>query len=164
MYLSTLSFQTVKRTTFQGLPLEIKWSEAAGFRAKPNNRSSTQREDSTRAVPPTPACDLQFSTINDSDFQDLSPVQEGTNLQGPSSDLEGATQGWFDVESVPLNESTCHTSAGTAHSDGESSHTTNVHEHSSTTIRRSNRIRRPVERLAFAATPLCTAAHFPHTC
>ena len=32
---------------------------------------------------------------------DLSPIQEGTNLQGPSSESEGTSQGWFDVETVP---------------------------------------------------------------
>ena len=99
------SFQTVKRA-FEGLPLEIKWLEAAGFRAKSKTHSSTQREGSTQSAPPIPASDLQFSSINDSDFQDLFPVQEGTNLQGPSPDSEGASWGWFDVESVPPFDST----------------------------------------------------------
>ena len=116
------SFHSAKRN-FEGLPLEIKWLEATGFKAESRNGSSAVKEDSSTAALPNSASELQFSAINDSesDFQDLSPVQEGTNLQGPSSDSEGATQGWFDVESVPLHKSTSHTSAGTAHSDGESS-------------------------------------------
>ena len=72
-----------------------------GFRAKSKTCSSTQREDSTESVPPIPTNDLKFSSINDTDFQDLSPVQEGTNLREPSPDLEGASRGWFDVESMP---------------------------------------------------------------
>ena len=61
------SFQTVMRT-FEGLPLEIKWLEATGFRAKFKTHSSTQRDNSTQSVPPIPPNDLKFSSINDSDF------------------------------------------------------------------------------------------------
>ena len=120
-------------------------------------------EDSTKSVPPIPASDLQFSSINNSDFQDLSPIQEGTNPRGPPPDSERADQGWFDVKSVPPFNSTADHSAGTEHSDGKSS-SVDASECSSTTLRQFDQTRRPVERLAFAATLLCSTAHPSPTC
>ena len=153
------SFWTVNRT-FEGLP-EL---ETTGFRAKFKTCSSTQREGSNESAPLIPASDLQFSSINDSEFQDLFPVQEGTNLQGPSLDSEGATRGWFDVKSLPPINSTADHSASTEQSDVKSSSTANGFEHSSTTLRQSKWIRCPVERLAFAATLLCTSKQPSLTC
>ena len=82
--------------------------------------------------------------MDDSDFQDRTPVQEGINLQDLPSRPEGA-QGWFDVETAtPPSDQ-----GDAVNSDSEAS------EHSVATLRRSNRIRRPVERLAYAVTLLC---------
>ena len=138
------SFQTVKRT-YEGLPLEIKWLQAVGFKANPKPRSSIQREHTSSspaslAVPPS---NLQFSSMDDSDFQDRTPVQEDINLQDSPSRPEGA-QGWFDVETASPPS---HNDA--VYSDSEAS------EHTVATLRRSNRIKRPVERLAYAVTLLC---------
>ena len=147
------SFQTVKRT-FEGLPLEIKWQQATGFRSSRSNHQKTQRERPARrsrksVMPTDPPVNLQFSTSNDYEIQDLTPVQEGINLQG-SYDSEGA-QGWFDVEEAPRwNE------GASNNSDGETSENDNASDHSQATVRRSNRIRKPVERLAFAVAILCT--------
>ena len=151
------SFQTVKRT-FQGLPLEIKWLEATGFKAKSRSRSTTQREKPSAAPPPVSADDLKFYSIDDSDFRDLSPVQEGTNLQGPPADSEGASRGWFDVEAAPPLNSNDENSFGADYGDDETSGYSSASEHSTATLRRSNRIRRPVERLAYAVILLCTNA------
>ena len=154
------SFQTVKRT-FKGLTLEIKWSEATGFRAKSKSCSSTQREESPSFPLPNSVSDLQFSTIDDSesDFQDLPPIQEGTNLQGPSPDSEGASQGWFDFKTVPtMSTTSTQHSAGTVHSDDKGASASDTSDHSSTAMRQSNQTRHPVEKLAFAVTLLCTCA------
>ena len=158
------SFQTVKRT-FEGLPLEVKWLEAAGFRAKSKTHSTTQREQHSK--PAAPPNYLQFSSINDTENRDLTPLREDTNLQGPSnlegagpSDLEGASQGWFDVETAPPTPDVTGADNSDQESDGQSAAT----PHSATTHRRSNQVRRKVERLAYAATLLCsTAAAIPNT-
>ena len=151
------SFQTVKRT-FEGLPLEIKWQQAAGFRASSKSMSTAQREQTSQrerpatrsrapARPAVPPIDLQFSSRNDYELQDRTPVQEGINLNG-SLDSEGA-QGWFDVEVAPERP-------GANYSDGEASDNSSASGHSEATFRRSNRVRRPVERLAYAVAVLCT--------
>ena len=151
------SFQTVKRT-FEGLPLQSKWQHAVGFKASQSSSSTAQREVHSQreqparrsrapARPADPHIDLQFSTQNDSELQDLTPVQEGINLNG-SLDSEGA-QGWFDVEVAPGYE-------GAYNSDGETTDRSSVSSHSEATIRRSNRSKRPIERLAFAVALLCT--------
>ena len=90
------SFQTVKRT-FEGLPLEIKWLEAAGFTKKSTARSSTQREQKAKTKRPRPKPpDIQFSSPDDTDFQDLSPIQEVSNLPDPLAPEGG--HGWYDVK------------------------------------------------------------------
>ena len=139
------SFQTVKRT-YEGLPLDIKWLQAVGLKASaPKTRSTTQRERRSNAPPspaPLPPPDVQFHSP-DPGPQDLTPIQEDINLQGPSTS-EGA-QGWFDVEEAPQP-------SGADDSDGEAS------AHSAATLRRSNHRRRPIERLAYATIMLCTSA------
>ena len=139
------SFQTVKRT-YEGLPLEIKWLQAVGLKASaPKTHSSTQRERRSNAPPapaPLPPPDVQFHSP-DPGPQDLTPVLEDVNLQGPSPS-EGA-QGWFDVEEAP------HPS-GADKSDGKAS------AHSMATLRRPNRQRCHIERLAYATLMFCTCA------
>ena len=85
--------------------------------------------------------DLQFSSTDD--LPDLPPPLDRRNTQLPAS--EGA-QGWSEVEPPPPPE------------DGDSSDSDSS-GHTTATPRRSNRLRRPVERLAFAVTLLCSTAH-----
>ncbi len=129
------SFQTVKRT-FDGLPLEVKWLQAVGFKAKPKTRSTTQREQENRTFDATnpPVNDLQFSTIDDSAWQDLSPIQQDNHQQpDPLPQASEGAQGWFDVEEAPTDD-------GAQHSDGKESGQSMATDHSTTTLRCSNHI------------------------
>ena len=80
---------------------------------------------------------LQFSRIDDTEFRDRSPVNENANVLDTPPASEGA-QGWFDVEEASPQFGEEENSENEA-SDHSAS------DHSATTLRQSNRFRRPVE-------------------
>jgi hypothetical protein len=127
---------TIKRI-FEGLPLDIKWLQATCFKGNSNTPATTQREphasDLLLQQSPLPTLPtFSSSSIDDSDFQDQSPIQPQPDLQGPSSS-EGA-QGWHVLKSQLLQKEV-------ETSDGETS------DHSATTLRIG----------PFAVALLCTA-------